>query len=180
MPVQALVWNCLEAKRERDRERERERQTERARAREREEFGMFDKSWQEWVDKEFITSLKAKGKLPNNLTLAQEQKRREFQKTDRVFPAPPEATTRAASAMEAEAAGGGGGADDVRKNAADGSGTTGTNSGGKRRIGQREVLKRRLNSLQHELQQEKVAYEQLLQKYGARLDETTTSVGHSH
>lgn len=35
---------------------------------------MFDKSWNEWVNKEFITSLKAKGKLPNNLTLAQEQK----------------------------------------------------------------------------------------------------------
>ena len=49
---------------------------------------MFDKSWNEWVNKEFITSLKAKGKLPNNLTLAQEQKRREFQKTDRVFPQP--------------------------------------------------------------------------------------------
>ena len=40
---------------------------------------MFDKSWNEWVNKEFITSLKAKGKLPNNLTLAQEQKvRRTF------------------------------------------------------------------------------------------------------
>ena len=50
---------------------------------------MFDKSWNEWVNKEFITSLKAKGKLPNNLTLAQEQKRREFQKTDRVFPQAP-------------------------------------------------------------------------------------------
>ena len=38
---------------------------------------------------------------------------------------------------------------------------------------QRDILKRRLNSLQQELHDEKIAYEILLDKYGSKLDETT-------
>ena len=40
-----------------------------------------------------------------------------------------------------------------------------------KQLSQREILKRRLNSLQHELQQEKEAYAHLVHRYGKKLDE---------